>query len=209
MNKIRSPLFDEPIKINLDMFRGLKPEQISCWSEVELYCALNGFEVDENVFNFMLLGMQIYANIYDMFIVSLQQPGFLDPLVNRLETLEVIYKLTDPDSLDNVWYSDWTKAFGANVHNDPSSRCFIDQTEMDPLEYKYRLFSVIDNRFPTLLVRFYDKHKRMLHQYDEDFIRFLFRRMKFKAKHNEIFRQIYETMEAERQKMLKVSMFMN
>lgn len=204
----QNPLFNEPIKIDLNMFRGLNPSTISSWSEVELFCAINGFEVNENVFNFMLLGMQLYANIYDMFISSLQQTGFLDQYVNRLETLELIYKLTNPDAFNGSWFDEWTDVFEGSIHNDPASRCFTEQQTMDPLEYKYRLFSVIDRRFPTLLVRFYDKHKRLLHTYDEDFIRFLFRRMKIKARHNDVFRQIYDVMEDERQKMLKVSMFM-
>ena len=64
----------------------------------------------------------------------------------------------------------------------------------DEEQLKYQLFSALDNRFPLLMVKFYDKHKLDLHRIDPQFIQWLFLRSKQKADVNKTFKKIYETM---------------
>ena len=171
-----------------------------------MWCALNGTEVTDDMFKFLLIGMNLYTNIYEMFMTEIAKVGFLDGLVNRLETMEYIYKLTSDDFFSWKVVNSWLHMFG-NIHNDHLPLDFAD--EKHSLERKYKLFSVIDKRYPLLLIKFYDKHKKVLHQHDAEFIRFLMARTKVKAENNEVFNQIYSLMQKEQQQWQKTTMFLN
>ena len=171
-----------------------------------MWCALNGTEVTDDMFKFLLIGMNLYTNIYEMFMAEIAKVGFLDGLVNRLETMEYIYKLTSDDFFSWKVVNSWLHMFG-NIHNDHLPLDFAD--EKHSLERKYKLFSVIDKRYPLLLIKFYDKHKKVLHQHDTEFIRFLMARTKVKAENNEVFNQIYSLMQKEQQQWQKTTMFLN
>jgi len=115
---------------------------------------MNGTEPNEDVFKFLLIGMNLYANIYELVFKALETSYSLDKFVNKIETIETIYKLTDREFLDWNVVTDWLKVFGS-ISNDTNSEVYKIMMVLereDPLEYKYRLFSVIDKRFPILLV---------------------------------------------------------
>lgn len=132
----------------------MNPSTLASWDEVEIWCAMNGTEPNEDVFKFLLIGMNLYANIYELVFKALETSYSLDKFVNKIETIETIYKLTDREFLDWNVVTDWLKVFGS-ISNDTNSEVYKIMMVLereDPLEYKYRLFSVIDKRFPILLV---------------------------------------------------------
>ena len=74
---------------------------------------------------------------------------------------------------------------------------------------KYQLFRIIDKEFPFLLIKFYDKYKKILYRFDIEFVRFIFELVTIKSKYNRIFLSIYNVINDEYQNNLKTNMYLN
>ena len=69
---IENPLFTRQIDIDPAAFQGITPDKLDSWSEVILWCSINGVEVNYEIFKFILVGSVLFDNIYKLIINEMQ-----------------------------------------------------------------------------------------------------------------------------------------
>ena len=82
-------------------------------------------------------------------------------------------------------------------------------TKSTKIKRKYEILSILNAKFPYLLVKFYAKHAKDIHEYDEQFMLWLRRRVAVKAASDKTMARVLQAMNNDISKMNRTAMFMS
>ena len=188
------------------MLESFPLDDLVSWSHLELWCATRSIEIDKNFVWFITCGAVFVDSLLDIIVDAIKNSNFITAYVYDTEYAQLVYRMfsytkqsgTFASKAKDVWFS-WLIE-----HN-------RDVLTMFQKERFYRIMTALDNRFPVLLIKFYDIYKKELHQYDQEFAMWIFKRCKLKAQYytkTEIFKQLYAAMEKDWMRMQNIVAFM-
>lgn len=203
--QLKAEYFSLP-HIDMSIFEKFDMPNVASWSQIELWCALNGVDIDNNLFCFFLCGMIISSNIKEMMIDVISNSDICNEAMNKLNTIKCLVSLTTTGDIifsnnfvKSEVFDKWLSIYGG--YDLGVSRF----TQKD-------LFSIlgkIDKKCPLLLIKYYDKNKQSMYFYDRSMVEFILRLTEQKAKYSQMFQQVYQVMLQDKKKYENIKMFMN
>jgi len=201
---------DEDIPIDTAFFADFPAKDIVSWAHLELWCATRSIEMNKDVVWFITTGAVYIDTLYDIILEAIETTDFINEYVNRVEYVELVYKLFQP-TRSNKKYEYTAKQAWIKYLNDHDDKYVWFRPAMagnDDYARMYKLMSAIDKRFPLLLIHFYNKFKQTLHLYDLSFTEWIMKRSSIKAQHSKLFKKIYAAMEKEFKANQRIASFL-
>lgn len=205
---------DEDIPIDKELLQEFPVDSIVSWSHLELWCATRSIEVNKDVVWFITTGAFYVDSLYEIILDAITTSDFISEYVNTVEYVELVYKLFQPTRSHKVFEYSAKKAWieYLNTHggviqpwrfNNRLSYTDDDYVRM------YKLMKAIDNRFPLIIIHFYEKFKQTLHVYDLSFAEWVLKRTRIKADNSPVFKKILVAMEKEFRSRQRIASFLS
>lgn len=175
--------------LDLTPFENVDLKSISSWSQVELWCAVSGVEADSRVFKFFLCGIPLLDSVEKMMFEAVALSDSCDRFLDDVEVIEFLVAMFE-DRGKAYWSSAVVKQWYHLFDGDYA----ILRDEAEEKKNAYKLLEAIDKKAPMLLIKYYDKHKTLVHRFAKELKAFIFRKTFQKAKHNKTFAEIYDVM---------------
>lgn len=194
---------EKEISINKELLLSLPVTEIATWSHLELLCTIRSIEINKDLVMFITSGALYINNLYNIIVDAIKTTDFITEYVNNIEYVELVYGLFSAITKNNKIKQTCEKFWFNENYNH-----LIDELYITDEHKLYELMHVLDARFPVLLVKFYYRHKRILHTHDQQFVGWLFKQYKIKAQHNESYKMLYNAMEKEFSNEQNIAMFL-
>lgn len=205
MKPTTETFLDEDIPIDKSLLQDFPINNIVSWSYLELWCATRSIEVNKEFIWFITTGAFYLDSLYDILLDTITTTDFITQYVNTVDYVELIYKLFQPTRSHKVFEYSAKQAWLEFLRNRDveagkqwgmgiKKRYFFAD---DDYVRMYKLMKALDNRFPLLIIQFYDKFKKTLHLYDLSFAEWILKRTRIKADNSPVFKKILVAMEKE------------
>lgn len=189
-------------QLDLSIFDDFKLTNLTSWSELQLYCDIAGINIDKNFIQFFICGACLSTDINNMLIRTIIATDLIDEFIDDdiILLLFIIgfvnfqYIITD-DIIDK-----WYKIKNLSINISPFYMYF---------EHAQQLLKVIDQKFPKLLISFYNKNHIKLHRYSNNFIRFFMMCIKEKSKTSKAFKNYLNIIEERDMQQNQINKFLS
>ena len=197
---------DKDYKVDETLFEKLKVKSLTTWEELELRCAMSGVELDEHVFAFILVGSLFSDDLFKLVLHAFETPC-IDKFFETVEMLELIYKVYSPleESRPYSGLEAWLEF--ASLGTMDLLRTYSSSGLLRDNQCRYKLLTLVDAKFPLIVIEFFDKHHRELAFIDKHFAPWLIR--KWSKRTSPQAKQIYAALLALQDNEQKLRKFMN
>ena len=197
---------DKEYKVDETLFEKLKVKSLTSWEELELRCAMSGVELDEHVFAFILVGSLFSDDLFKLVLHAFETPC-IDKFFATTEMLELIYKVYSPleESRTYSGLEAWLEF--ASLGTMDLLRTYSSSGLLRDNQRRYQLLTLVDAKFPLIVVEFFDKHHRELAFIDKHFATWLI--SKWSKRTSPQAKQIYAALLALQDNEQKLRKFMN
>ena len=197
---------DKDYKVDETLFEKLKVKSLTTWEELELRCAISGVELDEHVFAFILVGSLFSDDLFKLVLHAFETPC-IDKFFETVEMLELIYKVYSPleESRPYSGLEAWLEF--ASLGTMDLLRTYSSSGLLRDNQCRYKLLTLVDAKFPLIVIEFFDKHYRELAFIDKHFAPWLIR--KWSKRTSPQAKQIYSALLALQDNERKLCKFMN
>ena len=197
---------DKDYKVDETLFEKLKVKSLTTWEELELRCAMSGVELDEHVFAFILVGSLFSDDLFKLVLHAFETPC-IDKFFETVETLELIYKVYSPleESRPYSGLEAWLEF--ASLGTMDLLRTYSSSGLLRDNQCRYKLLTLVDAKFPLIVIEFFDKHHRELAFIDKHFAPWLIR--KWSKRTSPQAKKIYAALLALQDNERKLCKFMN
>lgn len=195
--------FDCPYKrIDFSALRGIAPGNILSWAQVEMYSAINGVEIDDQLLCGLIGASFYYNNLVYALGDEIANGSGLDEYVKNGKFVEVMFSVASvcsPTKLEwLIAVSDFFEGgFSGNKPGETRRRI------------KSAYIECVFQKSPASLVRFYEKFKHDLFRYDEHFISWLEKRLSEKSKEDPRFSKLAVAVSADVRECRSTHAFLN
>ena len=197
---------DKDYKVDETLFEKLKVKSLTSWEELELRCAMSGVELDKNVFAFILVGSLFSDDLFRLVLHAFETPC-IDKFFATTEMLELIYKVYSPLEETRTYSGLEAWLEFSSLGTIDLLRTYSSSGLLRDNQRRYQLLTLVDAKFPLIVIEFFDKHHRELAFIDKHFAPWLIRkwskRTSFQAK------QIYIALLTLQDNEQKLRKFMN
>ena len=197
---------DKDYKVDETLFEKLKVKSLTTWEELELRCAMSGVELDEHVFAFILVGSLFSDDLFKLVLHAFETPC-IDKFFETVEMLELIYKVYSPleESRPYSGLEAWLEF--ASLGTMDLLRTYSSSGLLRDNQCRYKLLTLVDAKFPLIVIEFFDKHHRELAFIDKHFAPWLIR--KWSKRTSPQAKKIYAALIALQDNERKLCKFMN
>ena len=197
---------DKDYKVDETLFEKLKVKSLTTWEELELRCAMSGVELDEHVFAFILVGSLFSDDLFKLVLHAFETPC-IDKFFETVEMLELIYKVYSPleESRPYSGLEAWLEF--ASLGTMDLLRTYSSSGLLRDNQRRYKLLTLVDAKFPLIVIEFFDKHQRELAFIDKHFAPWLIR--KWSKRTSPQAKQIHAALLALQDNERKLCKFMN
>lgn len=160
---------DKDFKVDKALFEKLKVRTLTSWEELEIRATMAGIDLDKRIFGFMLVGASFYENIHKMVLHAFETPC-IDRFFDTYELLELIYKIYSPLAETRTYSGKeaWLDFADAAGDTNALQRYYLSGLRIDNMR-RYELLTLIDAKFPLVVVEFYNAHRKELQAIDGKF----------------------------------------
>ena len=196
----------KPVCISLAVFKNFNFDAVVSWSHIELYATAMGLEININFVKAIVVLSYFYPTLHDALVEELKTSDRIDEFAGTEEFVECVFKIWNDVSYYGVWQEIFAQIEAYGLDTQAGYWYWTKSTKM---KRKYEILSVLNAKFPYLLVKFYAKHVKDIHEYDEQFMLWLRRRVAVKAASDKTMARVLQAMNNDISKMNRTAMFMS
>lgn len=181
--------------------------EIACWAQMELLSVASGRpELHKDFGIMMLCAASLYDNALDVILDGMKNSDFINRFVD-IGFISFVIKLFS-DTPDQPELHDFCIWLRENGHYEFKYVSHMRSKE-SRLSRKYRLLSLIDAKFPMILLKHYAANSSMLFSKDVGYVIWLNSRLREKARYSEPFMKLHKVMEKDIKDHENVGKFMS
>lgn len=143
--------------------------KMTTWSQIEMASTVAGFEINEDIFLFLLKAASIFKNMRHIMLNGIKHSKFLSKHASSDKTADVLYEIAELcPVISSTTLREMIDAFTFD-------KCMFDtQNMVDPqCVDKYELMDEFDKKFPLMFIRFFGRNSKMLCSHDMEFVSWL------------------------------------
>ena len=196
----------EPVGVSLAVFRNFDFDATASWSHIELYATAASLEIDVSFVKAIVVLSYFYPTLHDALVEELKTSDRIDEFADTEEFVDCVFKIWN----DAPYYGVWQEIFAQiEAYGLDTQAGYWYWTKSIKMKRKYEILSVLDAKFPYLLVKFYAKRAKDIHEHDERFMLWLRHRVAVKAASDKTMAGVLQAMNNDISKMNRMAMFMS
>lgn len=202
------------LEVNIELLKNFKLSQMVSWSQIQLMCAIYGYEASYELFKLLMIGASVSGPAAKLFLDVLNDPN-LDPKF-AMDSFEYLYMLFSPERTylkanpkTNLYSFSVLRFWHEKVNDIGDEDPSMASGSSGQLVLFTDILKIYMKRWPVALVKFYDKWKLFLHSYDQKTIGSIFAIVKHLATKSPQWKRVLDAMQKEKMNTQKLAMYMN